>query len=265
MSKEYKKIAKFLLGENIDTFSAVRAENLCVINERNFPDGTKSAVMFLIPYYTGQHEDRNVSLYAVSRDYHLYIKELSSRFSDDGVHFYLFFADTSPINERDAALKAGLGFKGRNGLVINEKYGSYVFIGTVLTDADFDEDEYVSEFHEGSCEDCGLCKKNCAYLRGDSDICLSELTQRKNVTSDELERIRNHSLVWGCDTCQEVCPHNKGVLETPIDFFRRDLLPKIDCETVENMSKEEFSMRAYAWRGKKTILRNLQVDNSQEN
>lgn len=260
MSIAFEKIKAFLLSEGIDTFSPIKAEYLSVIDVKRMPENVKSAVMFLIPYYTGKHENRNISLYAVSRDYHLYVKELSSRFEGDNEHYFKFFADTSPINERDAALKSGLGIKGQNGLVISEKYGSFVFIGTLLTDAEFDGDEYVSECGEKSCADCGLCKKNCAFLRGESDFCLSELTQRKNVTDKELEMIKKHPLVWGCDTCQEVCPHNKDVSETPIEFFCKDLLEKIDAEMIENMSKDEFSKRAYAWRGKKTLLRNLGFD-----
>ena len=89
---------------------------------------------------------------------------------------------------------------------------------------------------------------------------MSELTQRKHVSDEELEIIRAHKLVWGCDTCQEICPHNKSAEITPIEFFQRCLLEKIDAETIENMPKDEFSKRAYAWRGKKTLLRNLGKD-----
>ena len=263
MSKVYAEIKEFLDREGIDTFSAIKAENLCVINERIMPENAKSAVLFFIPYYTGEHEDRNVSLYSVSPDYHLYVKELSSRFEGDGVHYFKFFADTSPINERAAAIDANLGFVGQNGLIISEKYGSFVFIGTLLTDAEFDTDEYAAKGKTKSCMGCGLCKKNCKFLRGERDYCLSELSQRKNVTDKELEIIRSQKLVWGCDTCQEVCPHNRNVAVTPIEFFHRDLLPKIDAELIENMSKDDFSKRAYAWRGKKTLLRNLGVDKSQ--
>ena len=259
MSMAFERIKTFLLSENIDTFSAIKAENLSVIDEKRMPENVKSAVMFLMPYYTGKHDDRNVSLYAVGLDYHLYVKELSAKF-DDG-NFYKFFADTSPINERDAALKAGLGFKGQNGLVINEKYGSYVFVGTILTDAEFDENEYASNIEKKTCMGCGLCQKNCAFLRKECDFCFSELNQRKNVTDEELSLIRSKKIRWGCDICQEVCPHNKNVAITPIEFFRKDLLKKVDADLIENMSKDELSKRAYAWRGKKTILRNLGSEN----
>lgn len=263
MSEVYAKIKNFLISEGIEYFSAIKAENLCIINERIMPENAKSCVMFFIPYYTGKHDNRNVSLYSVSLDYHLYIKELSAKLDGDNKHYFRFFADTSPINERLAAIEAGLGFAGQNGLLISERYGSFIFIGTLLTDALFDEDEYAVKKEAKSCKNCGLCKKNCAFLRGEQDYCLSELTQRKNVKDDELKTIHSHKLVWGCDSCQEICPHNKEVEITPIEFFHRNLLERIDGDMIENMSKDEFSKRAYAWRGKKTLLRNLGVDKSQ--
>ncbi len=261
MSKVYAQIKNFLQNEGIDCFSAIKEDKLSVINERIMPENAKSCVMFFIPYYTGRHEDRNVSLYSVSLDYHLYIKELSARFEGDGKHYFSFFSDTSPINERKAAIDAGLGFVGQNGLLFSEKYGSYVFIGTLLTDAVFDENEYASAKEKKSCAQCGLCKKNCAFLRGERDFCLSELSQRKNVTDKELEIIRSQKLVWGCDDCQEICPHNKDVTLSPIEFFHRDLLERLDADMIENMPKDEFLKRAYAWKGKKTLLRNLGVNN----
>lgn len=264
MSKSFETIKEFLNAENIECYSAIRAENISVINERIMPESAKSCVMFFIPYYTGNHENRNVSLYSVSLDYHLYVKELSAKFEGDGVHYFKFFADTSPINERRGAIDACLGFAGQSGLLISEKYGSYIFIGTLLTDAEFDKDEYAAGGETQSCINCGLCKKNCAYLRGERDYCMSELTQRKHVSDEELGIIHSHKLSWGCDTCQEVCPHNKNVEITPIEFFHKCLLERIDAGMIENMSKDEFSKRAYAWRGKKTLLRNLGVDKSRD-
>ena len=189
MSIAFEKIKAFLLSEGIDTFSPIKAEYLSVIDVKRMPENVKSCVMFFIPYYTGKHENRNVSLYSVSLDYHLYIKELSARFEGDNEHYFKFFADTSPINERRAAIDSGLGFVGQNRLLFSEKYGSFVFIGTLLTDAVFDEEEYTFATEKKSCLGCGLCIKNCAFLRGETDICLSELTQRKNVTDEELEII----------------------------------------------------------------------------
>lgn len=257
MSRNFERIKEFLQSENIEYISALKADKLSVINERIMPKGAKSCVVFFIPYYTGEHKDRNVSLYSVSRDYHLYIKELSGRFCGDNTHYYSFFSDTSPVNERLCALCSGLGFRGENGLVYSEKYGSFIFIGTVITDATFDESEYAYCEKIKECDGCGNCKKACAFLRGESDVCFSALNQKKSVNESELEAIRTRPIIWGCDDCQLACPHNKNVEKTPIEFFYKDIIEKIDIDMIENMSKDEFSRRAYSWRGKKTLLRNL--------
>ena len=69
--------------------------------------------------------------------------------------------------------------------------------------------------------------------------------------------MRRYNTAWGCDLCQSSCPHNKSALQTPIEFFRRDRIQHLTSEAVEKMSKEEFKSRAFAWRGKRTLLRNL--------
>lgn len=260
MSETYKTVKAFLQKNSIEVFGALRAEKLNIINKRLMPELTQSAVMFLMPYYVKTPESRNISLYAVSRDYHLFIKELAGAFPSSEGHFFKFFADTSPIDERSAAIDAHLGFVGQNRLVINEKYGSYVFIGTILTDALFDDDEYVTGENTKKCLGCGLCKRECGFLFGRQSYCLSELNQRKRVTDEELKVIRSQPVIWGCDMCQQVCPHNRDIPETPIEFFRKDRLFRIDFRLIQDMSDEEFSRRAYSWRGKGVLLRNLGED-----
>ena len=81
------------------------------------------------------------------------------------------------------------------------------------------------------------------------------------MTEEEISAIRQGGLAWGCDICQLVCPHNIRVLregkDTPIPYFREARLPSIDLAMLDAMSEEEFSARAYAWRGKNVIRRNL--------
>ena len=86
---------------------------------------------------------------------------------------------------------------------------------------------------------------------------MSELNQRKILSEAELKSVRAEKIRWGCDKCQEICPMNKYVSLTPIDFFYQDNIDYVTSEMIENMSKDEFRKRAFSWRGKKTILRNL--------
>ena len=101
------------------------------------------------------------------------------------------------------------------------------------------------------------------------DGCLSALTQKKGeLTPDEEVTLRNHPLVWGWDTCQLVCPLNQAVLtgahDTPIPFFREKRLPALTLDELEQMSDRDFSDRAFAWRGRAVVRRNLMLKYGQE-
>lgn len=232
------------------------------------PDG--SAVIFAIPYHTPACEDpgRNISRYAVSRDYHLFTKELSDtllpRLQEQFPHNrFAFFSDHSPIDEREAAAKCGLGVMGQNGLLITKPYSSYVFLGEIITDAPFRRMPPQDKLP--TCRNCGACLAACPMHTGRTEQCLSALTQKKGTLTDrESEAIRDTRAVWGCDMCQEVCPHTAeaiklGTITTPIPFFHRDPLPHLTYQAVADMTEDTFSARAYAWRGKAVILRNLAI------
>ncbi len=221
------------------------------------------AVIIAVPYLTRQQK-RNISAYAVSRDYHLYFKKLFGevlpKLRQAFPHNrFAGFADDSPIDERDAAARAGLGVIGDNGMLITERYSSYVFLGEIVTDLtlEYDAKEIVR------CQGCGVCKQSCPM--GDLSECLSSLTQKKGeLTPKECAAIKKYGSAWGCDRCQEVCPHTlraikNGTIYTDIDFFKQNNVPLVSAEGIEKMTDEEFAERAYSWRGKKTILRNLNI------
>ena len=249
-------------------FSACRV-TLPRLLERH-PDFTpQTALIYLVPYYAGETE--NLSLYAAARDYHLFFSDFSQKLIAHISKAYpnsrsLAFSDHSPIDERDAAVRAGLGIIGRNGLLITEKYASFVFIGELLTDL---PPEALGCAAEPSplrfCEDCGACRAACptGILGGAASDCLSAITQRKGeLTEAELALMVKHRTVWGCDLCQTSCPHAKRAIrektaETPIPFFLEDRTPHLTYRMIEEMPEEQFRSRAYAWRGRKTLLRNL--------
>jgi len=261
MSNINKTVRELLYQNGIEYVSCLCAQELSIIQEHLYPKGIKSAFFWLIPYYTGKHENRNVSLYAVSRDYHAFSRVLEKRMKEmlkeqyPDEQFY-FFCDSSPINEIAAAVKSGLGVLGKNRLLINEKYGSYVFIGSMLTSVVAQPEVIALEKH--TCLGCGACLKACDFLSDKREYCYSELNQRKNVTQEELEIIKSKKVRWGCDECQEICPMNKNAAITPIPFFREETIQNITPESIENMSKSQFRERAYSWRGKKVVLRNIE-------
>lgn len=222
------------------------------------------AIIMAVPYFTG-HSEKNISSYCIPRDYHLFFKELF-----DSViprleeifpnNKFTGFADDSPIDERDAAAMSGLGIIGENGMLITEKYSSYVFIGEIITDLAVETE---CEYTVTHCEGCGRCKKACPM--NEIGECLSALTQKKGDLSDtEKEHLIKYGSAWGCDICQEVCPHTEKAIKnktiyTNIDFFKRDLTPIITREIIDGMSDDEFARRAYSWRKRSTVKRNLEV------
>ena len=223
----------------------------------------RAVILFLVPYYTGETE--NLSRYAASEDYHLYMRGLIDRMTTKLYNLYpenqfYGFADHSPIDEREAAVRAGLGIFGKNGLLLNESYGSYVFLGEIFTDLAAESLGFKAEAPLRACADCGACRRACptGILRGEGDDCLSAITQKKgSLTEREIALMRKTNTVWGCDLCQTVCPYNQNARPTPIAFFHENRTPHLTLEQLDAMDDAHFSRRAYAWRGRETVRRNL--------
>lgn len=223
-----------------------------------------SVFIFAVPYLSSAAVGarRNISAYAAPPDYHAFFAELfkemlpalRASFPDSR---FVGFADHSPIDERHAAASAGLGILGDNGMLITEKYSSYVFLGEIITDANAE----CRSREPIRCEGCGACRAACPYSF--SGVCLSSLTQKKGILSaEEAADIVKYGSAWGCDICQEVCPHTKRALSfgtalSQIPFFNENIIPHLTADTVSEMSDSEFARRAYSWRGRETIIRNL--------
>ncbi len=248
------------------------------ITDRSYlmPEHATHALIFTVPYLSkaAQKADGNLSVYAAPRDYHIFFAELfkniKSRTEKIFPEFSINgFSDHSPINEVKAAVCADLGVLGDNHLLITPDYGSYVFIGEIFFSSG--EEEYGKVSHTtaeitsarekkskrlSGCLHCGRCIKACPS----PNKCLSAITQKKGKLSDtEAELISNTKSVWGCDICQKVCPMNHDIKLSEISFFSEKLSFNITLSELEDMSDRDFSERAYAWRGKNTIERNLRI------
>jgi epoxyqueuosine reductase QueG len=263
-----KRLKQFFDSEKIEYFSVIPYSMTAVTRpdimarESFVP---KSVIIFLVPYYSG--DCTNISRYAAARDYHIFIRDITDKMS-------LFlkdelsdikckgYGDHSPIDERDAAAKCSLGVIGDSGLLINEKYGSYVFIAELITDA---EPSLFGDFALGEvkyCEHCTACRAACptGRLSEPKNPCLSAITQKKGELSEyEKELLQKNCTAWGCDICQMACPHNENPHTTPIKFFCEERITNLTDEVLTRMSDEEFFSRAFSWRGKKVLERNLEV------
>ena len=251
----------------IELFGIVAFKDCEAANIRLYDEckSMNTVMIFAIPYKTDNtpSDTMNVSEYARVYDYHLYfgnlftslIKDLEAEFPS---HIFKGFADHSPINEKKAAATAGIGVIGKSTLLITEKYGSFVFLGSVITDL-----ETETEKHEiKSCIDCGRCIASCPggalnKYGFDSEKCISALTQKKSLTDEDEIKIKANKAAWGCDVCQKICPMNENKLTTKIGYFIDSYLENVSSETIGNMSNEEFAKYPFSWRKKDVILRNL--------
>ena len=225
------------------------------------PHNAKTVIVACFPYLLEEnnYQGINVSKYAAVTDYHTValsrlnsaVKKLEELFPG---HEFAAFADNSPIPEVEAACIAGLGAIGLNTLLITEEYGSYVFIGEIVTSLETGCDVVEKK----SCIGCQKCIEACpsgALGKGgfEKTLCLSEITQKKGVLSEKEETLMKEcGCVWGCDICQDVCPMNKHAAKTQIEEF---LLSPIPCVS----SGCELEGRAYEWRGRKVIERNISI------
>ena len=217
-------------------------------------EGLNGAIMFIFPYNVKKQAPLNISRYAAVPDYHDIIiprlKKVALILSEEfPENTFKAFADYSPILEVKAAALAGLGVIGENGLLITEKYGSFVFIGSILTDINFSNSSEIKH-----CISCGKCKAACP-VNLNKEACISAVTQKRgDLTKEEISNINKVCSVFGCDICQYVCPYNNEILLTEDSDF-------ILGYRSEYKLNEDSANRAYNWRGEEIIKRNFKYLN----
>lgn len=177
----------------------------------------------------------------------------------------LSMVDTGELSDRAVAERAGVGFSGKNCSIISPKLGSWIYLGEMITNIPFAPDHPITE-------DCGTCTKcldacpTGAFVgpgQLNANRCISFQTQLKDMLTDEMMKKMGNRL-YGCDTCQIVCPKNRGLNWTHQEELQPDseqtkplLVPMLSLSNRE--FKTSFGSSAAAWRGKKPIQRNAIV------
>ncbi len=236
-------------------FDAVQSHLLPVRSVSRLPEQPKSIFVVLFPYLLEEdvYTDPRLSRYAVPKDYHLLCTEklsamcsqLQTMFSENR---FVAFADASPVPEVYAAACAGLGVVGKNGLLLTEQYGSWVFIGEIVTDLALP----CNAMPPQECCGCNACVSACptgalSATGFCAERCLSHISQKRKLTQSDILLLRENTVLWGCDRCQLACPQNKKAHVSFDDSFRN---------SAKSTVTENDPQRAYAWRGD-AILRNL--------
>lgn len=170
--------------------------------------------------------------------------------------------DTGELVDRAVSERAGIGWSGKNCSIITPEFGSYVYLGEMITNLQFSPDKPI----EDGCGTCNKCVDVCptgALIEGgrlDAQKCIAFLTQTKGFLKDEY-RLKLGNRIYGCDTCQTVCPENKGKdfhlheeMEPDPEVAKPLLKPLL---TISNRDfKETYGHISGSWRGKKPIQRN---------
>jgi epoxyqueuosine reductase len=215
-----------------------------------------SVVMVLDNYYTPDTATDlaapRVAKYARGQDYHRVTLERLDRLADwlraRGAAVARPYVDAGPVPERELAQRAGLGWIGKNTMLIRPGTGSFCFIGAVFTDLPLPLDRPFEADHCGSCTRCLDACPTGALIEPrvlDATRCISYLTieQRGPIPDELTDRLSGYA--FGCDVCNDVCPWNQRFAEptTVPQLAARRPLAGVDQDTFERMDEAEFAER----------------------
>ena len=230
----------------------------------------KTIISIAFPYFhKGTYSDNGFSVYTRGHDYHYvvnkYLNKIIEFISLKGGKAEAF-CDSNLLPERYIAYLAGVGFVGKNNMIITKKYGSYVFLGEIITDLEIETDERnyleLKEFNE--CGECTICLGKCPTKaikenEKNSNICLSYITQRKNIEDKWFKALNGR--IFGCDSCQMSCPYNKSIEYSKIEEFKPfEFMNSEDSDWIIELGNKEFKdtlkKTSCGWRGKNVLVRN---------
>lgn len=215
--------------------------------------GAKSVISLLYNYYPGQENhsenEYKIARYAYGKDYHFVIKDKLKQFLSElqdeiGAINGRVFVDSAPVMERQWAAKSGLGWLGKNTLLINKQYGSYFFLAELIIDLELKYDGPIKDY----CGTCTRCLDACpteAFVQPhllDASKCISYLTiELKDEIPKEFKDKYNH-WVFGCDICQEVCPWNRFAKKhNEREFQKSEGVKEVTENEREDFTIEEFN------------------------
>jgi len=238
-------------------------------------DGAKTVVSLVYNYYPKaelfqEKEDLKVAKYAYGQDYHHVIKDklkvlLENLRQEIGEFGGRAFVDSAPVMERQWAQKSGLGWLGKNSLLLNKEMGSFFFLAELIIDLEVKPDPPVIKDYCGTCTKCiDACPTEAIVQPGvvDGSKCISYLTieLKENIPASFKGKMENW--VFGCDICQDVCPWNRFSKphQEPLFDPKPELeeMTKRDWEEITNETFNKVFAKSAVNRTKhKGLLRNI--------
>jgi len=244
-------------------------------NPQRLLDGAKTIICFAIGYLIEPSVKKEfssvdipegkISKYAQIKDYHNILNEKLIRIADfiseKEPGKFKIMVDTGALIERAAAARAGIGWIGENTCLFTHEFGSWVFLGEILTDIEIESDDPAETY----CDKCGRCIAACPTgaliepFKLNPHKCLSYITQMRGQIPKEFRETLGN-MIFGCDICQDVCPYNKDVNIPNHQEFFPDVSLEKNLEKLAILSKQDFNRMfkpaAAGWRGRNIIRRN---------
>lgn len=230
----------------------------------------KTIISIAFPYLHDENRKaKYFSKYTLGEDYHVVVKRYLQRicgYIESLSGKAIGFVDNNPLPERYIAYLCGIGFVGKNNTFITREYGSYVFLGEIITDLPLEIDSPIKE----GCSKCQLCLNACptSTLKeeakdNDFNECLSYMTQKKHIDEYWFDKFKGK--IFGCDICQDICPYNKKAKFSYIEEFKAfDFMKEDELIDIINMNnttfKEKYQKCSCGWRGKNILIRNSLIN-----
>jgi epoxyqueuosine reductase len=241
------------------------------VNVKEILPDAKSVLSFAMNYYTENNHTNDesfgkISRYAWGKDYHLImwdrLETLEAQLKEIDPDFKsISYVDTGPVMDKAWAVKAGIGWLGKNSNVITREIGSWIFLATMITTHQFESSTIIPD-HCGSCRACIDACPTTAIVDEyivDSNKCISFLTiENKNEIGNQFKG-KFDNWLFGCDICQDICPWNKKCFTiTNEREFEPAIGTSLPLNVIMEMSQTEFNNRFETSPIKRTKLSGLQ-------
>ena len=243
-------------------------------------ENAKSIIVLAMNYYPGEEYQKNtkfkVAKYAMGEDYHAVLSEKAEQLAEEikkecGDYSFSCFVDSAPVMEKAWAVKAGLGRIGKHGLLIIPEAGSFFLLCEIITDLPL---KYDKPFDEDLCGECTVCMDSCPAkaIVGPGVIdtwkCIAALTIEKKGADFSNDNAKLYNRIFGCDICQDVCPHNHTPkISTKKSFTPHPFFRDVTDEGWENMTENEFKdlfknspLKRASFKGIQYNMRKIQKD-----
>ena len=217
--------------------------------------GARSVISLAYNYYNPQmQEDPEapiLSMYAYGKDYHKVVKKKLKVLynwlrTEAGDISGRYFVDSAPVLERDWAKRSGLGWIGKNTMLINPKFGSYFFLAEIITDLEMEYDAPIRD-HCGTCTKCieacptDAIDENGYHMDGSKCISYATIELKSDIPDSFKGRMENR--MFGCDICQDVCPWNRfSKPHSEPEFEPGEQLMKMTREEWNDLTEDRFNL-----------------------